>query len=239
MQKTYRINLNGILFAAERDAYRELYAYLEAVEACLGGYPNARDIIERRLSEELAQSSGPSGVVSLPEVEAAIVAIQDIEAFEDGLGGRDFHASAAATRSLERRLYRDQDQTVIAGVAAGIGDYFDLSPTRFRLLFVFLFLVGGGGLLIYIAFWICVPKAETTIEKMRMHGERITPSTIAQRVRRKEVRELSIVQRATRFVLRGLTLGIGCAPIIILLGIVIFFIVLMLVAPSGVTFSRP
>ncbi|HXC25969.1 MAG TPA: PspC domain-containing protein [Gemmatimonadaceae bacterium] len=234
--------MGGILFEVEADAYRELYAYLEAVTTYVGGYPNAQDIvvdIERRLGEQLAKSGGPSRVVLLAHVERAIASIQSVEEFWDGEGRGGWSASTAATHALDRRFYRDRDESVIAGVAAGIGDYFDLSPTRFRLLFLFLFLVGGGGLLAYLALWLCVPEAKTTIEKMRMHGEPITLATIAQRVRRLEVQELSIVQKAMRSVLRVLTIGVGCAPIIILVCIVIFFIVLWVVAPSSVTFTRP
>ena len=38
-----------------------------------------------------------------------------------------------------------------------IADYFDLDPTLVRLFFVLAFLLGGHGVLVYLALWIVVP----------------------------------------------------------------------------------
>jgi len=50
---------------------------------------------------------------------------------------------------------------VFAGVCGGLGHYFGLDPVLVRAIFILLFLVGGGGLLLYIILWIAVPR-ETT-----------------------------------------------------------------------------
>ena len=57
-----------------------------------------------------------------------------------------------------RRLERPEDDRIIAGVAAGLGRYFDLTPTVFRLAFVVLTLLGGVGILIYVAAVLVMPK---------------------------------------------------------------------------------
>ena len=49
-----------------------------------------------------------------------------------------------------RRLVRLVDHKVIAGVAAGLGDYFDLDPVLFRIGFVVLAFAGGAGLIAYV-----------------------------------------------------------------------------------------
>jgi phage shock protein C len=56
-----------------------------------------------------------------------------------------------------KKLYRTVHNKVIAGVAGGLAEYFDLDVVIFRLLFVLLVLFGGGGLLAYIVMWIVIP----------------------------------------------------------------------------------
>jgi phage shock protein C len=56
-----------------------------------------------------------------------------------------------------KRLYRSETNKVIAGVAGGLGEYFDIDPVVVRVLFAVMFFLGGGGLLIYIILWIAVP----------------------------------------------------------------------------------
>ena len=58
---------------------------------------------------------------------------------------------------MNRRLYRCQHDRRIAGVAAGLAEYFDIDPTVVRVLWVLSFFVGGVGLLLYIAMAIIVP----------------------------------------------------------------------------------
>ena len=55
-----------------------------------------------------------------------------------------------------RRSYKD---SIIGGVAGGLGEYFATDPLIFRILFVVLLFTGGGGFLIYLMMWIFVPKA--------------------------------------------------------------------------------
>ena len=49
-----------------------------------------------------------------------------------------------------KRLERSSSDRVIAGVAGGLGRYFDLNPSFFRIGFVVLTLLGGAGVLIYL-----------------------------------------------------------------------------------------
>jgi phage shock protein C len=56
-----------------------------------------------------------------------------------------------------KKLYRSKKYRKIAGVCGGLGEYFDIDPIIFRMLFVALFLSGGSGILIYILMWIFVP----------------------------------------------------------------------------------
>ncbi len=59
---------------------------------------------------------------------------------------------------MERRLYRSRKNRVIAGVAGGLGEYFDIDPVFVRVIFVLATLAGASGLLAYIILWIVVPN---------------------------------------------------------------------------------
>ena len=50
-----------------------------------------------------------------------------------------------------KRLERSSSSRVVAGVSGGLGRYFDINPAVFRLGFVVLTLLGGAGLLVYLA----------------------------------------------------------------------------------------
>lgn len=61
-----------------------------------------------------------------------------------------------------KRLYRSQNNKVIAGVCGGLAEYFAIDPTIVRLIFAVLLLPGGlPGILPYVIFWLVVPKAPT------------------------------------------------------------------------------
>ena len=57
-----------------------------------------------------------------------------------------------------KRLYRSRSDRQIAGVCGGIAEFFDLDPTLVRLFFVLAFLLGGHGILVYLALWLVVPE---------------------------------------------------------------------------------
>jgi len=62
------------------------------------------------------------------------------------------------TVAKTRRLYRSRTDRKLAGVCGGLAQYFNTDATVIRVLFVVLAVLGGGGLLIYLAMWIIVPS---------------------------------------------------------------------------------
>jgi phage shock protein PspC (stress-responsive transcriptional regulator) len=58
---------------------------------------------------------------------------------------------------MGNRLYRSRDDRMIAGVAGGVAEYFDLDPSLVRIAWALLALVGGFGVLLYIVMAIVVP----------------------------------------------------------------------------------
>ena len=56
-----------------------------------------------------------------------------------------------------KKLYRLERERKLAGVCAGLGEYFDIDPVFVRLFFLFSVFFGGIGVLAYIIMWILVP----------------------------------------------------------------------------------
>lgn len=57
-----------------------------------------------------------------------------------------------------KKLYRSRNDKKIAGVCGGLGEYFNIDPTIWRIIFVILLLPGGlPGLLPYALLWLIVP----------------------------------------------------------------------------------
>ena len=57
-----------------------------------------------------------------------------------------------------KKLYRSRDNRMIAGVAAGIGNYLNVDPTLVRIVFVLLAFANGIGILLYLILWLIVPE---------------------------------------------------------------------------------
>ena len=57
------------------------------------------------------------------------------------------------------KLYRSQNDKMIAGVCGGLAEFFGLDVSLVRLLAILLALLGGHGVLVYLILWIIVPKA--------------------------------------------------------------------------------
>ena len=65
---------------------------------------------------------------------------------------------------MERKLYRSHSERQLAGVCGGLARYLKLDVTIVRLLFVFMALLGGPGLLIYLVMAIVVPEEQRKIK---------------------------------------------------------------------------
>ncbi|QPH41225.1 PspC domain-containing protein [Pedobacter endophyticus] len=59
---------------------------------------------------------------------------------------------------MEKKLFRNEHDKMIAGVASGLADYMQVEVTIIRLLFALsTIFMAGGGLVAYIIMWIIVP----------------------------------------------------------------------------------
>jgi phage shock protein C len=60
--------------------------------------------------------------------------------------------------TARKRLVRPRADRKIASVCAGFAEYFDVDVTLVRLVWLFIVLVGGTGLLAYVIAWIVMPE---------------------------------------------------------------------------------
>jgi phage shock protein C len=60
---------------------------------------------------------------------------------------------------VAKRLYRSSSDKVIAGVCGGLGEYFDIDPIIWRIVFIFLLMPGGfPGFIPYLILWAIIPE---------------------------------------------------------------------------------
>lgn len=60
-----------------------------------------------------------------------------------------------------KRLYRaPENDSMIAGVCAGLAKYFSIDPTPIRLVWALSILLGGAGIWAYLIAWIIIPRKQ-------------------------------------------------------------------------------
>ncbi len=189
MNKTVNINLAGIFFHIDEDAYLKLQRYLEAIKRSFTDSQGQSEIIsdiEARIAELFNERvANDKQVVRIKEVDE-IIAIMgqpedylvDDEIFED-----EPKQTYRAKSKPSKKLYRDTDNSYIGGVSAGLGHYFGIDALWIRLIWILLVIGGGTGVLLYILLWILVPEAQTTSEKLTMTGEPVNISNIEKKIK--------------------------------------------------------
>ena len=65
--------------------------------------------------------------------------------------------SSPYTEPEHRRLYRADNDKILGGVCAGLGNYLRLDPSIVRIFFVLITLGWGAGFLLYIILWAVLP----------------------------------------------------------------------------------
>ncbi len=172
MDKTININLGGILFKIDEEAFRILRDYLQAINSRFanvqGGHETIEDI-ESRIAEIFQSQKGLAGVVTKENVESMITIIGKPEDFDHG----EPQQVTPPYTSHKKRMYRNTDDTIIGGVCSGIAAYLDSDPVLFRILFALFALFFGAGFLIYLGLWIALPPARTDAQKREMYGNSI------------------------------------------------------------------
>jgi phage shock protein PspC (stress-responsive transcriptional regulator) len=185
MNKTISINLGGMFFHIDEDAYQKLSRYFDAVKRSLS--PDGREEIMKDIESRIAELfqeriQNEKQVVSLIEIDAVIGIMgqpEDYKIDEEAAQSIDYSIPSKA-----KKLYRDKENSIIGGVASGFGHYLNIDPVWIRLLFVIIVVAGfGSPILIYLILLVIIPVAKTTSQKLEMKGEPITISNIERKVK--------------------------------------------------------
>ncbi|MCL4642179.1 MULTISPECIES: PspC domain-containing protein [Olivibacter] len=180
MNKTIIININGIVFHIEEDAYDALRSYMIDVKKHFAYTEDSKEIvgdIENRIAEMFNERivPGKKEVITMQDVEEVCAQMGKVSDFESDNAGDSYDYSRqsyyGSGYSGTRKLFRDPDDKVFGGVCSGLGHYLDIETLWVRLVMVLLFVFAGTGFLLYIILWIVVPIAKTRADRMAMRGE--------------------------------------------------------------------
>ena len=175
MNKTISISLAGFSFMIEEHAYEKLNNYLQALRNSLEK-DEADEVmydIEIRIAEIFRENLDKREVVNSDDVEKVIAQLGTPEAIE---GQSEENAGQETSQEkTKKELFRDMKRGKIAGVCAGLAQYFgmDISLMRIIWILVFIFSVGFVSVVAYVILWVVVPEAETASEFLKMQGKPI------------------------------------------------------------------
>jgi phage shock protein PspC (stress-responsive transcriptional regulator) len=183
MKKNFSVNIGGRVFNIDDDAYERLNNYLANLRRYFSADQGCEEIIgdiEGRIAELLEQKvSQGNTIITLPLINEVIVSMGE----PDQLSGRETEDRYSNYEGkTSGKLFRDPDNRLIGGVAAGIGAYFKIDPTWVRILFVLFTFLYTVGAIVYVILWIIIPPARTTSERLEMQRRLINIDTLREEV---------------------------------------------------------
>ncbi len=192
MNRTITMNLSGIIFHIEEDAYDKLNKYLSTIRSYFKDSDGRDEImsdIESRIAEMLQEKvSKTKQAVLMMDVESVIAVMGKPEDFagdaepSQHTNTDNTNTSNATFQHKRKRIFRDPDEKRVGGVCAGIAHYFDFDPIWLRAAFAISFFIFGSGFLLYCILWVILPEAKTTAEKLEMRGEKVDINNIGKAV---------------------------------------------------------
>jgi phage shock protein PspC (stress-responsive transcriptional regulator) len=195
MKKTVTVNISGIVFTMDEDAYDALQKYLSKIKGYFRKSDGQEEIIadiEARIAEMFHEKiDAKFQVISILHVEEMMTIMGKPEDFIDE-EQKNSEQEQQETKQQEpntnnekyhsKRLFRDKDGNVLGGVCSGVGYYFGFEPIWLRLIFAGLFFFGGTGFVFYLLLWIIIPEAKSTAEKLEMKGEPVNIDNIGKAI---------------------------------------------------------
>src|SRR5690606_19697179 len=145
MKKTININIGNSIIHIEEDAYEILKKYLADIKQHFSKTADHQEIvsdIESRIVEMLVEilDSQQKKVVDSEDIQKVILQMGSVNDFELDEEEEDIkpHYNKA------KKIYRDTDRRIIAGVCSGLAYYFNVEVKWVRLGFVILSLLFIG-----------------------------------------------------------------------------------------------
>lgn len=238
MKMIEKRSIGGYVFPLETDAFNKINEYLHELNEYYSlkqGGNEIMDGIEDRMGELLLERCGQDGVVNEQNVAEVIAVLGRPEAIEEETSESDPQDKKTVAPQNRKRLYRNMADRRIGGVCGGLGTYFDIDPTIFRLIFVtaslmmvFLYHILWRHFYlseefcyflfptVYAILWVCMPAAKTVRQKDELHGELGTVDAISERVRRERNKPENIKKYDTWPKVERILLA--CVGIILMIG---------------------
>lgn len=199
MKKNITINLFGQLYNIDEDAYELLNSYEESLRAHFKKQTDGTEIfndLEARIAELLnelkAQHIEAITIEHIQDIIKRIGAPEEIDSEEDsGDDSTQADATSKEKGKKQKRLFRDEENKMVAGVLAGFANFFGHDVLYWRFGYVILFLLSlfngnsiAGNMLIaliiaYVACAVLMPAAKTPADRLKMKGQEVTPETLA------------------------------------------------------------
>jgi phage shock protein PspC (stress-responsive transcriptional regulator) len=187
MNKTVNINIGGLFFHIDEDAYQKLSRYFDAIKRSLSNSSGKDEImkdIEMRVAELFTErQKSDKHVINNKDVDEVVTVMGQPEDYRIDDDATESKSTNFNSKQRLKKLYRDKERGSIAGVCTGLGYYFGIDATWIKIVFLILFFGFGSGFIAYIVLWIAMPEAITTSEKLEMRGEPVTISNIEKKVR--------------------------------------------------------
>lgn len=191
----------------DHDAYMKLSAYLNSVKAYFQSQHgiDIMETYEEKVVNTLMTISKGNAYIAQGDVELMITQLGDVDHIEEKLNasnsrrqqtkGRDTSASQKSTHrqqqtSVRKRLYRNKEEGMIAGVCSGIAAYTGLPVKLVRILAALFFFMGGAAVPLYIILMLAIPYAKTDLEKEAMYGDTFNSEEFSEKVET-EIEDLS------------------------------------------------
>lgn len=194
MKKIENINLGGHPFTIDQDAYKELESYINNISKMLRKSrmkSELLDDIELRISELITEDLGGGTIVTIAHIEKVKQVMGDPRVFvsDSDHSSADYETQTSSNYSKtktrrKKRLYRDENDKVLGGVASGLAAYFGISESWImRLIFLLSFFTIGFNVLLYIILWAIIPAAVTDEDYAEMRGDAVNFEDIAESVK--------------------------------------------------------
>jgi phage shock protein PspC (stress-responsive transcriptional regulator) len=187
MKKTINVNIGGMMFHLDEDAFEKLNTYLDALKSKFSKMEGGDEIIgdiEGRIAEIFKEKlAGLREVVSINDVDEMMRIMGDPSSFLDETT-ETISPGSDGQPIVKRRLFRDPEKRVIGGVCSGFAAYFNIDPWLVRVIMIALVAFGGVSGFLYFIFWIAMPKAVTTADRLMMKGKRVDVNSIEESVKK-------------------------------------------------------
>ena len=242
MKKTLTVNLNGIVFHIDENAYQLLEKYLSNLRVLFSREEGTDEIMndfEARISE-LLNDRVQMGfqVITIEHIEEVIKRMgKPEEIFQEEQKDQEEHSKAEKTESVgktKKRLMRNPDDRVLGGVASGFSFYIGCDVVIIRLILIGLLFIGFPlAIAIYVVLWLVLPLAKTAADKLMMRGENVNLENIGKIV---AAESASVSSNLLASFLKVCLVIFGCLiglPVLFVLFIVIVVLVAVMLGIGG------